>query len=106
MASQQHRDPKGPRLIDAAIRCGQHGFEHCDIRDLSLHGVLVLGRDGTLTRLPRDAEVDVALKLNIDGTTRTHLLRARVDRKTRDGTGLVFTDADLDAFSALLYLDT
>jgi hypothetical protein len=71
-----------------------------------MHWVLVLGRDGSLSKLPRDAEVDVALKLNIDGTTRTHLLRARVDRKTRDGTGLVFTNADIGAFSALLYLDT
>lgn len=106
MASQQHRNPKGPRLIDAAVRYGQGGFEHCDVRDLNLHGVLVLGRDGTLTKLPRDAKVDVALKLNTDGQTKTHLLRARVDRKTRDGTGLVFTDADIDAFSALLYLDT
>lgn len=106
MASQQHRTRNGPRLIEAAIRCDQGGFQHCDVRDLNLHGVLVLGRDGTLTKLPRDAKVDVALKLNTQGQTKTHLLRARVDRKTRDGTGLVFTDADIDAFSALLYLDT
>ena len=105
MASQQHRDPKGLRLVDAAVRCDQNGFQHCDIRDLNLHGVLVLGRDGTLTKLPRDATVDVALKLKTGAATKTHVLRARVDRKTRDGTSLVFTEADIDAFSALLYLE-
>lgn len=106
MATRQQHAPNRPRLVDAAIRCDQGGFQHCDVRDLNLHGVLVLGRDGTLTKLPRDAKVDVALKLNTDGQTKTHVLRARIDRKTRDGTGLVFTDADIDAFSALLYLDT
>lgn len=104
MASRQYRDTQ-PQLIEAAIRCDQGRFEHCEVRDLSLHGVLVVGRDGTLARLPRDAPVEVALKLNTDGRVRTHRLQARVERKTRDGTGLVFTDADIDAYSALLYLD-
>lgn len=70
-----------------------------------MHGVLVLGRDGTLTRLPKDTAVDVALKLNVDGKTRTHKLRARVETRGRDGTGLVFTDADIDTYSALLHLN-
>lgn len=104
--ARQERDSKGPRLVDAAIRVDQRGFQQCDVRDLNMHGVLVLGRDGSLTKLPRDAKVDIALKLNTDGKTKTHLLRARVDHKSRDGTSLVFTDADIDTFSALLYLNT
>jgi hypothetical protein len=94
-----------PRLLDTLIRCDYRDFQHCDVRDLDMHGVLVLGRDGTLTRLPKDAPVDIALKLQTNGKTRTHVLRARIEGKSRDGTSLVFTDADIDTYSALLHLN-
>ncbi len=94
-----------PRIIETLIRCDYRDFQHCDVRDLDMHGVLVLGRDGTLTRLPKDAPVDVALKLQANGKTRTHVLRARIERKGRDGTSLVFTGADVDTYSALLDLN-
>jgi hypothetical protein len=94
-----------PRLVDTLVRCDYRDFQHCDVRDLDMHGVLVLGRDGTLTRLPKDAPVEVALKLNTNGTTRTHVLRARVESKGRDGINLVFTGADIDTYSALLHLN-
>ncbi len=94
-----------PRLVETLIRCDYRDFQHCDVRDLDMHGVLVLGRDGTLTRLPKDAPVDIALKLQANGRTRTHVLRARVERKGRDGTSLVFTGADVDTYSALLDLN-
>lgn len=95
---------EGARLVDTLIRCDHRDFQHCDVRDLDMHGVLVLGRDGSLTRLPKNSLVDVALKLNINGQTRTHVLRARVESKDRDGTNLVFMSADLDTYSALLHL--
>jgi hypothetical protein len=102
----KHRhDEETPKLVDAQVRCDYRGFQHCEVRDLDMHGVLVLGRDGTLTRLARDTPVDVALKLNIGGKTRTHKLHARIETKGRDGTGLVFTDADIDTYSALLHLN-
>jgi len=93
-----------PRLVDTLVRCDYRDFLHCDVRDLGMHGVLVLGRDGTLTRLPKDAPVEIALKLNANGKTRTHVLRARVESKGRDGINLVFTSADIDTYSALLHL--
>jgi hypothetical protein len=93
-----------PRLVDAQIRCDYRGFQPADVRDLDMHGVFVLGRDGALTRLPKDAPVDVALKLNTNGKNQIHRLRARVEQRGRDGIGLVFTDADLDTYSALLNL--
>ena len=98
-------DNDAPRLVDTLIRCDYRDFQHCDVRDLDMHGVFVLGRDGSLTRLPRDAPVEIALKLHINGKTRTHGLRARSERKNRDGTGLVFTSADIDTYSALLHLN-
>jgi hypothetical protein len=94
-----------PRLLDTMIRCDYRDFQHCDVRDLDMHGVLVLGRDGTLTRLPKDTAVDIALKLHTNGKTRTHVLRARFEGKSRDGISLVFTGADIDAYSALLHLN-
>lgn len=94
-----------PRLVDTLVRCDYRDFQHCDVRDLDMHGVLVLGRDGTLTRLPKDAPVEVALKLNANGKTSTHVLRARVESKGRDGINLVFTSADIDTYSALLHLN-
>lgn len=102
---KQRHNEDTPKLVDAQIRCDHRGFQHCEVRDLDMHGVLVLGRDGTLTRLTKDTPVDVALKLNIGGKTRTHKLRARVESRGRDGTSLVFTDADIDTYSALLHLN-
>ena len=94
-----------PRIVDTLVRYDYRDFQRCDVRDLDMHGVLVLGRDGTLTRLPKDAPVEVALKLNTNGNTRTHVLRARVESKGRDGINLVFTSADIDTYSALLHLN-
>jgi hypothetical protein len=94
-----------PRLVDSLVRCDYRDFQHCEVRDLDMHGVLVLGRDGTLTRLPKDAPVDVALKLNTNGKTRTHVLRARIESKGSEGINLVFTSADIDTYSALLHLN-
>jgi hypothetical protein len=102
---KRRRDEEIPRLVDAQVRCDHRGFQHCEVRDLDMHGVLILGRDGTLTRLAKDSPVDVALKLNTGGKTRTHKLRARIEGKGRDGTSLVFTDADIDTYSALLHLN-
>jgi hypothetical protein len=99
------RHSASPKLLDARIRCDWRGFQTCDVKDLDMHGVLVLGRDGSLTRLPRDSHVDVALKLNTDGHARTHHLRARIESRGKDGTSLVFTDANLDTYSALLHLN-
>ena len=94
-----------PRLVDAQIRCDRRDFQQCDVRNLDMHGVLILGRDGSLTRLAKNTAVDIALKLHTNGKTRTHVLRARIESKDRDGTNLVFTDVDIDTYSALLHLN-
>jgi hypothetical protein len=99
------RETDPPRLVDAQIRSDQGLFRHCDVRDLDMHGVFVLGTDGTLSRLPKNAPVEVNLMLHTSGHTRTHRLRARVEGKSREGTSLVFTDADIDTYSALLHLN-
>lgn len=94
-----------PRLVESLVRCDYRDFQHCDVRNLDMHGVFLLSREGTLTRLPKDAPVDIALKLNTNGKTSTHVLRARVESKERDGINLVFTSADIDTYSVLLHLN-
>jgi len=92
------------RLVDAKIRCDWRGYVPCDVREIDMNGVLVLGKDGSLTRLPRNTTVDLTIKLDAGGSIRTHQLRARIEKRTRHGTSLVFTDASLDTYSALLDL--
>ena len=100
------REHGPPRLVDAQFRWDYRGFQPFEVRDLDMHGVFVVSPDGALTRLPKDAWVDVALKLHSDGRNRVHRLRARVESRRRDGASLVFTDADLDTYSALLDINT
>lgn len=104
MQKERRNHPLSPRLIDAKIRCDWRGFQPCDVRAIDMNGILVLGHDGSLTRLAKDSIVDIALRLDSGGRTRTHTLRARIEKKSRDGTSLVFTDAELDTYSALLDL--
>jgi len=101
---RKDREPPPPRLVDAQIRIDYRGFLHCDVRDLDMHGVFVIGQDGALTRLRKDAPVEVSLKLNANGRNQIHRLRARVEHRHRDGMSLVFTDADIDTYSALLQI--
>jgi len=101
---KQSPESSTPRLVESLVRCDYRDFQHCVVQDLDMHGVLVLGQDGALTRLPKDAPVDIALKLRANGTIRTHVLRARVEHKGRNGINLVFTGADIDTYSALLHL--
>ncbi len=101
---KERRSPLSPRLIDAQVRCDWRGFQPCDVREIDMNGILILGHDGSLTRLAKDSIVDIALRLDSGGRTRTHTLRARIEKKSRDGTSLVFTDAELDTYSALLDL--
>lgn len=96
------REEGPPRLVDAQFRWDYRGFQQFEVRDLDMHGVFVVGQGGALTKLPKDAWVDVALKLHADGRNRVHRLRARVESRKPDGTSLVFTDADLETYSALL----
>ena len=60
-------------------------------------------RKGENIRVADAFVVDVML--NANGKTSTHVLRARVESKGRDGINLVFTSADIDTYSALLHLN-
>lgn len=98
------RNEKSASLLDALLKYDERGFRSHEIRDLSMNGVFVLARDGTLSRLPKYAPVELALKMRTDGKTKTHLFRAEVSAVGHNGASLVFKDADIDAYSALLHL--
>lgn len=99
-AGQSHAE-----VLDAMMKFRGYGFRHCEIRDLTMQGVFVLSSDGTLTKLSKDEPVEIAIKLRTNGKVKTHLFRAQVTTVSRQGAGLSFHDADVDAYSALLHLN-
>jgi hypothetical protein len=63
-----------------------------------------MARDGTLSRLGANTPVEVALKMHTSGKTKVHIFKAHVTRADRSGAQVEFSDADIDAYSALLHL--
>jgi len=64
----------------------------------------VLSRDGTFAKLRKNTSVELALRLRANGRTKVHLFEAQVSTVGRDGAALIFSNADIDAYSALLHL--
>ncbi len=91
-------------LLDAMLKCDERGFRSHDIKNISMNGVFVLARDGTLSRLRKNTPVELALKMRANGKTKIHLFKAEVTAVDHNGAALVFRDADVDAYSALLHL--
>ena len=103
----KHPDKETPSgiLLDALIKYDYRGFQHHEIRDLNLSGVFIMAKDGTLSRLSTHTPVDVALKMHTSGKTKVHVFRAHVTHADRSGAQVKFSDADIDAYSALLHLE-
>lgn len=91
-------------LLDSMVKFDQRGFQHHDVKDVSMSGVFVISKDGKLAALSAKMPVEVALKMRTNGITKIHLFKAEVTRVTRDGAQLQFNHADVDAYSALLHL--
>ncbi len=91
-------------LLDSMVKFDQRGFQHHDVKDVSMSGVFVMAKDGKLSALSAKMPVEVALKMRTNGITKIHLFKAEVTRVTRDGAQLQFNHADVDAYSALLHL--
>ena len=91
-------------LLDALIKYDYRGFQHHEVSDLNLSGVFIMAKDGTLSRLDTHTPVEVALKMHTSGKTKVHVFRAHVTHADRNGAQVEFSDADIDAYSALLHL--
>ena len=91
-------------LLEAMLKCDGQTFRSHEVRDISMEGVFVLARDGTLSRLRRNSPVELALKMHANGKTSVHVLQAEIKQVTHDGAMLVFKDADISAYGALLHL--
>jgi hypothetical protein len=89
--------------VRAMLRTDDKGFRDCEIADLNTRGVFVLNRDGELSALDTNTRVQLALRMNLAGTVKTHLLEARVTHAGRDGANLVFHNLGVSEFSALLH---
>ncbi len=101
--TDQHRE-EPVQLLEAMLKYDERGFQNHDIKNISMKGVFVLARDGTLTSLRKSASVELALRMRANGKTKTHVFQAQVSSVGHDGATLTFNDADIDAYSALLHL--
>ena len=75
-------------------------YEQCEILDLSVKGVFVLG----ITDRRQDQECEVTLQLSGASSELKLEMKAKVVRVTEDGIGLYFHEVDLDSFSHLKYI--
>jgi hypothetical protein len=96
--------PNEKVLLDSMVKFDYRGFQHHEVKDVSMSGIFIIAKDGTLTKLAAHTPVEVALKLRTNGKTKTHLFKAQVTRVNREGAQLEFSDADVDAYGALLHL--
>jgi hypothetical protein len=103
-ASDTQKPAREKIILESLVKFDKRGFQHHDIKNVSMSGVFVLANDGTLTKLTANSPVEVALKMRTNGTTKTHVFKARVTSVNSEGAQLSFSDADVDAYSALLHL--
>jgi hypothetical protein len=75
-------------------------YEQCEILDLSVKGVFVLG----VTNCEPGQECEVTLQLSGVSSELKLKMKAKVARVTKDGIGLNFHEVDLDSFSHLKYI--
>lgn len=75
-------------------------YEQCEILDLSVKGVFVLG----VTNCEPGQECEVTLQLSGTSSELKLKMKAKVVRVTKDGIGLNFHEVDLDSFSHLKYI--
>ena len=75
-------------------------YKQCDILDLSVKGVFVLG----VTDRGPDEECEITLQLSGTNSELKLHMKAKVVRVTEEGIGLYFHEVDLDSFSHLKYI--
>jgi aspartate oxidase len=86
--------------LEVMLSPDTHGYQLSRTRDISLDGAFV----ETKSKPPKNATVELALKLSTNGKTRVHRVTANVVRSTANGIALAFDDVDTDAYAALLEL--
>ncbi|HEX7043720.1 MAG TPA: PilZ domain-containing protein [Burkholderiales bacterium] len=101
MKSERRDTPRIPIALEAILDYNRQDPQPSVTRDISLDGVFVETRSGTV---PRKGALDIAIKLPGDGGARYHRFHAQVVRVTDRGAALVFDRVETDSYAALLDL--
>ena len=100
MTKEKRRTTRVKFHTSVDLKFADTTYEQCEILDLSVKGVFVLG----ITDRRQDQECEVTLQLSGASSELKLEMKAKVVRVTEDGIGLYFHEVDLDSFSHLKYI--
>ncbi|GMQ91653.1 MAG: hypothetical protein BMS9Abin11_0962 [Gammaproteobacteria bacterium] len=90
--------------IDAMVSYNNGGFQPHALTDLTLHKAFIKLKEPRL--LKKSDPVSIALKLDANGETGFHLLRAKVSEVRHNGAEITFHELDFKTYGALLQLES
>jgi len=93
--------PRRPNKVDVKLRFGGSWYGFLHTQDISFDGAFI--EHGPFAFAVND-QIAVRLHVPIDGHAQEHHFDAHVARLAADGVAIVFDDANLEAYAALLYL--
>ena len=100
MTKEKRRTTRVKFHTSVDLKFADTTYEQCEILDLSVKGVFVLG----ITDPRQGQECEVTLQLSGASSELKLKMKAKVVRVTEDGIGLYFHEVDLDSFSHLKYI--
>ncbi|MHB8453373.1 MAG: PilZ domain-containing protein [Acidiferrobacterales bacterium] len=100
MPAERRDAPRIPYVLEAMLSNGEHGFQPCKTRDISMNGVFVLTRDGSLQR---DDSVELSVKVPAAAKPMQHF-HAQIVHAGPDGVGLLFDHTTIEGYVPLLRL--
>jgi len=101
MPSERRDTPRIPYVLQAMFSNSERGFQPCKTRDISLNGVFVLTRDGTLLR---KGPVELAVRMPATGAKPMQRFHAQIVHTCADGIGLLFDHTNSEGYVPLLRL--
>jgi len=102
MKPERRDTPRIPIALETILQYQDQNYRRSVTRDISLDGAFV--ETHSPAALTRKDQLDVAIKLPIDGESHYHRFHARVVRVTETGAALAFDKTETEAYEALLDL--
>ncbi len=100
MPAERRDAARIPYVLEAMLSNGEHGFQPCKTRDISMNGVFVLTHDGSLQR---DDSVELSVKLPAAAKSMQRF-HAQIVHAGPDGVGLLFDHTTSEGYVPLLRL--
>ena len=87
-----------PLNLDVDLHFQGYEYAGCRTRDIGLGGMFVEFKHADM---PKDAEVEIVIRLFKNGNKRIHRFRTIVAHTSKGGYGLAFQDFDISSFRML-----